>query len=263
MIDIHTHILPNIDDGSDSVELSIKQLRIMAEAGVTSVVFTPHFYKGIYNNNSQTISFALNKLKTEMLNQDFEMELVTGAECYLINDLYKNVQQENLNIENTKFVLVETSLAAINFDQLIYQEFFKLLKKGYKPIFAHPERYHQIINDPEFVREIIFKDVYIQVNAGSLFGYYGKDVEKAAWYLVENGLVHFVASDNHCIDEEYPLLAAKQIIAEKIDDFTANLLFEVNPKKMLNNQKIEYFYVDEVFKSETFFQKFIKRVFSK
>ena len=260
MIDIHTHILPQIDDGSNSLDISIQHLKIMEEAGVTDVVFTPHFYENIYDNNKQTISAAFNLVQAEIDKQNMKMNLHHGAECYIVHDLVTKIKNENFNIDDTKYVLVETSLINQTIEEIVFEEIYKLLKHGLKPILAHPERYQQIIENPESARDIVHRDVYLQVNAGSLFGYYGKDVQKAAWYLVQNGLVHFVASDNHCIKDEYFLKTAKDVITEKIDEYTANLLFEINPRKMLKNEKIEYFYLKEIVKKESIIQKIINRI---
>ena len=116
-----------------------------------------------------------------------------------------------------------------------------------------------IISHPDLAEELLYKNVYLQINAGSLFGNYGKSVQKTAWFLVENGFAHFLASDDHCHRPEYVLPEAWKMISRNIDDHTAKLLTEINPQKMIDNQSIEFFYVTKIVEEKTgFFSKLFK-----
>lgn len=101
------------------------------------------------------------------------------------------------------------------------------------------------MNKPEIAEDFLHRNVYLQINAGSILGLYGNRIAKTAWYLIDNGFAHFIASDNHCKADEYILPAALEAIRDNIDDYTANLLSQKNPEKMLNDEKIKYFYLEK------------------
>jgi len=109
--------------------------------------------------------------------------------------------------------------------------------------------------------DFMYRNVYLQVNAGSILGLYGSKIEKTVWQLIKSGFVHFLASDNHCRIDEYILPAAIEAIRDKIDDYTADLLTQVNPQKMLNNEKIEYFYLKEQkVEKKGFFENILRKL---
>lgn len=257
MIDIHTHILPACDDGSPDIETSIEFIKKMTDAGVTSIVLTPHFIRNSYHNTSDIIENKFELLQKAIKAENIDIDLYTGPEVYL--DIYSKdtIISENFTINNTKYVLVETNLTG--FPNNLFEILYELVNSGLYPILAHPERYSNIINDPGSAEEFIYKNIYLQLNAGSILGHYGKKIQKAAWFLIENGFVHFLASDCHCRNSEYSLPKAIDVIRKHIDDYTVRLLTEINPSKMLNNEKIEFFYLDKIEnKSKGFFSRFFK-----
>ena len=256
MIDIHTHILHNCDDGSNSLELSIKQITNMIDKGVTDIVLTPHYM----NSYVQTDAKIINKQFKELLTatSDLEINLHKGGEIFLNPGIVDKID-EKLCIGNTSYVLVETNMG--EFTQEIYEILFQLVRNGFKPILAHPERYNYIMNKPEMAEDFLHRNVYLQINAGSILGLYGNRIAKTAWYLIDNGFAHFIASDNHCKTDEYILPAAIEAIRDNIDDHTADLLSQKNPEKMLNNEKIKYFYLEkQPVEKSGFFRKILNRI---
>jgi protein-tyrosine phosphatase len=257
MIDIHTHILHNCDDGSDSLELSIEQIKNMIDKGVTDIVLTPHYM----NSYVQTDAIIINKRFEELLKitQNLEVNLHKGGEIFLNQGIDDKIISRELCIGDTSYVLVETNMGELTPD--IYEILFNLVRKGLRPILAHPERYNYIMNEPEIAEDFLHKDIYLQVNAGSILGIYGKKIEKTAWFLIDNGFAHFVASDNHCKTDEYILPLAIEVIRNKIDDYTADLLTQINPQKMLNNEKIKYFYLEkQKVQKKGFFEKILRKI---
>ncbi|MCK4956993.1 MAG: capsular biosynthesis protein [Candidatus Cloacimonetes bacterium] len=248
MIDIHTHILPEIDDGSRNIEESLLQLELMSRAGVTDIVCTPHYISNYYNNNRDIIEPKLAKLQAEADAQNINIKLHKGIEILLDSKSVEKIKQEEFNINGSKYVLVESEMRAFpaDFKEILYN----LVKSGYKPILAHPERYFDIIRNPSLAEDFMHRNVYMQINAGSLLNHYGKESRKVAWKLIENGWAHFIASDNHCRFDEYILPTAIEQIRNEIDDYTANLLSKGNPSKMLNNEQINMFYVSEFSKEK-------------
>lgn len=242
MIDIHTHILPGCDDGSPDMETSMKKIRKMADAGIDGIVLTPHFIRNQYHNTSNVITGKFKKLKSQLKKENILLNIYQAAEVYLDSNIKKDIESEKLVIADTNYVLVETNLT--DFPSDFFDILYELVKSGYRPILAHPERYADIINDPSSAEDLVHRDIYLQLNAGSLIGHYGRSVKNTAWYLLEMGFTHFLASDDHCKSEDYSLPAAMDEIRKQIDDYTVELLTVINPKKMLNNEKIDLFYLE-------------------
>jgi len=256
MIDIHTHILHNCDDGSDSLELSIEQITNMISKGVTDIVLTPHYMNSYVQTDAKVINKQFKEISKATANM--KINLHKGGEIFLNPGVEDKIDKE-LCIGDTSYILVETNMGEFTPD--IYEILFKLVRKGLRPILAHPERYNYIINDPNMAEDFLHRNVYLQVNAGSVLGFYGSKIAKTAWYLIDNGFAHFVASDNHCKIDEYILPAAIEAIRNNIDDYTAELLTEINPQKMLNNEKIKYFYLEkQPIEKKGFFEKILKKL---
>jgi len=254
MIDIHTHILPELDDGSTDLEASINQLRIMADSGVTGVFFTPHYMPNFYPTSKSTILDKLQVVQQKVLQEQIAINLEIGVELFLEANSIEYVKGEDLTMGTSRYLLVETNMSGFATD--FNDNLFKLLRAGYKPILAHPERYLDIQRKPELAEDLMHRNVYMQINAGSLLGYYGKQVKKTAWTLLHQGWVHFLASDNHCKSDKYPLEKACKLVAHKIDDYTAKLLTEINPQKIIENSNINMFYLESSIKKESFFSRF-------
>ena len=258
MIDIHTHILHGIDDGSESLEISLNQLKIMKDAGVDKVVFTPHYIRNSYHNTKDIIEKKFAEIVEAVREQNIDIKLYHAAEVYLEKDIMQDIQRENFTINNTKYVLVETSLT--EFPPDLYEILYQLVVKGYKPILAHPERYSNVANNFRLAEDLMNRNIYLQINGGSILGNYGKHVQKAALNLLEYGYAHFLASDNHCKNPDYILPKAAEEVARRFDDYLAELLTEINPQKMLDGENIPYFYLErkvENLPKKSFFDKII------
>ncbi len=242
IIDLHTHLLPNVDDGSDSLSKTIEHLQVMSELGVDKVFLTPHYMLGTFTNNKEDVLRQFEILKKEAEKYMINTELVLGAEVYCDDTLLAQVKEEKLTLGKSNYVLFETSLNDIsdNSKHFIYE----LQMNKFRPILAHPERYSYVHAHPSIVREFINRDVLIQVNASSLLGYHGRKVKEIAWSLLHKGYAHFVASDDHCRHSDYILKKAFYKVADKIDETTAELLFYHNPLKVYNNEDIQAFYVE-------------------
>jgi len=258
MIDIHTHIMPAVDDGSPAEDISLKHLGMMAAAGVTDVVLTPHFIRAGYRPPHTDRLAKQAALQKGCQAAGLSLTLHPGAEVYLDSKSLQEINEHKLNINQTSYVLVETAMSTFPSD--LYEILYQLVKAGYRPILAHPERYQTVISDPELARDFMHRNVYLQINAGSLLGHYGKRSQQAAWYLLEHGYAHFLASDNHCHRDDYPLAKGCELITRRIDDHLPRMLTEINPRKMLNNEPIPYFYLEQTSGgSENFFQRFFRR----
>jgi protein-tyrosine phosphatase len=193
VVDMHSHVLPGIDDGAQTVEDSIFLVRRMMDLGIKKIIATPHIMADYYRNTHESITGALEILKAELVKQGMDIEIEAAAEHYFDETFEKRIEDNKLMTMGDNYVLFEYSFISKppNDIQIIQ----KLKDAGYKPILAHPERYPYM--DIEKLRNIREWGCSLQLNTISLVGYYGKEVKKIAEALVDNQLVDFISSDMH------------------------------------------------------------------
>lgn len=235
MIDFHSHILPNIDDGSRSLNETIHILKEAQKAGFTKIISTSHYIDGYYEANEDKRAKLLNEVK-----ENFQgMELYLGNEIYITNQMTDLLSEKKAStINNSKYVLFELPMNTKAMD--VKEVVFRLMEKGYVPIIAHPERYKYVKENIEYVRELADMGVLFQSNYGSSIGMYGKKAQKTQKKLLEEGLIQFFGSDVHTVEQVYTkmpkiLKKLRKIISEEeLEQFST-----VNPQKVLNNEDIE------------------------
>ncbi|MEZ2415462.1 tyrosine-protein phosphatase [Muriicola sp. E247] len=214
-VDIHNHLLPGIDDGAKTVEDSIAMIREFESFGVTKFIATPHIMADYYPNTPITIANALGKLKSELLMQGKENITIEAAAEHMIDQSFENLF-ENKEIMPLKFnyLLIEMSYlqASLNFESAIE----RITSAGFFPILAHPERYRYLHSKRKVLKEYKKKNVLFQLNLLSLSDYYGSDIQKFAFQLLEKNKIDFVGSDVHTINQ---LKSLKEItVSEKVYD---------------------------------------------
>ncbi|MDP2173725.1 MAG: CpsB/CapC family capsule biosynthesis tyrosine phosphatase [Candidatus Cloacimonadaceae bacterium] len=241
MIDVHCHIIPKLDDGSDDIDKSVKQLRLMAEGGIEHVFLTSHYFKGHYEYSRDVYDARFEELSAAVSAADMNIMLHPGFEIFLQPGILDDIVAKGLYLGDSDYVLLESELNGLPSD--FYANVFPLLRKGIKPVLAHAERYVSIMRKPTEARDLIDKNVYLQVNASSLLGFYGEKVRKTAWTLVENGWVHFLGSDDHVRGSYGSYFAALELLAKKTDGYTVELLTQKYPHAILENHSIPYRYV--------------------
>lgn len=240
MIDIHSHIIPNVDDGARSVEETFNILKEAQEAGFTDVILTSHFLLNYYETNAQELIFWKEKLQEVLKKQGTKINLHSGMEIYITNQMEELLENKKiLTLANSRYMLIELPLATNvkYFDYVVYY----LEAKGIKPIIAHPERYKCVQKDPDIVEEYIEKGCLIQCNYGSIVNLYGREAEKTIKTLLKKNQVHFLGSDVHRENGTYLIILdtikkIRKIIGEnKINEITT-----INPKKILQNEEWQY-----------------------
>ena len=235
MIDFHSHILPGIDDGSRSIEQTIRMLKEAKEAGFTKIISTSHYMEGYYESDETERIELLNEVQKNISG----IELYLGNEIYITNnmiDLIQNKQASTIN--NSKYVLFEFPLSAksMNDKEVVY----RLIENGFVPVIAHPERYSYVQDNPEYIEELAEMGALFQANYGSIIGMYGKKAEKTLKKLLKNDLIRFFGTDSHRIDQVYTKMPKilkklhKVLSDEEIEEFTV-----IKPQKVLNNEEIE------------------------
>lgn len=193
--EVHSHLIPNIDDGVQSLEESITVFKNFADRGYKKVITTPHIMGDFYKNGPENILPALEIIRAELRSQGIALEIQAAAE-YMIDDAFeKKIASGNLLTFGQNHVLVELPFTEepANFKSAL----FELRIAGYKPVLAHPERYAFMAMRKDKYTELFEQGVLFQINLFSLIGYYSPQVKKTAEYLIENKMVHLVGSDCH------------------------------------------------------------------
>ncbi len=192
-VDIHSHLLPAIDDGAKDIESSILLIKKLQNLGYKKIITTPHIIIDSYPNNKNIIYSKLNIIKEELKKRDININIEAAAEHYL-DEFFLDMLENNEVLTFNNYLLFETSYISkpLNLEDTICQ----INLKGYKAILAHPERY-RYIKDLNFYKKLKNLGVFFQINLNSLSGYYGKEALKKANFLIDNGLVDFIGSDTH------------------------------------------------------------------
>ena len=195
-VDIHSHLLPNLDDGSKSLEETVALLKRMQRYGITNFIFTPHCMEGIWENSSEVITEKLNILKEHLKGIGMkDLNIQTAAEYMLDNNFAQILKTEKLLTLKDNKILVEMSY--MNAPVNLYQTLVNIQMAGYQPILAHPERYffyHRNFNEYYKLKKA---GCLFQLNLLSLSNYYGKDVQKIAIQLLKKNMIDFVGTDTH------------------------------------------------------------------
>lgn len=229
MIDIHTHILPNVDDGADSFEKAVEMLKQAKEQGVTHIILTPH---SITTSSNYVEKSILEEKFNDFVNKikDIGIKVYLGSEIYFTDGTYhKLVNNELRTFNNSKYCIVEFPMHG---QPDIDDALFNVSAKGFKPILAHPERYKYL--DIEDVKTIK-KNAMIQVNTTSILGMHGRKIKKFAFQLLKNNLVDFVSTDCHnTTNRNVNLLQAYKIVSKKFGKELADKVFKQNQEKLIS-----------------------------
>lgn len=195
--DMHSHLIPGIDDGSPDMETSMALLLAFQELGYQKVITTPHILSGLYDNTTENIKTGLKALRTSARDRGLSIRIEAAAE-YLVDPYFETLLQADDLLSfggSCRYVLIEMSFAAPSpqLDQVI----FTLQTMGYQPILAHPERYNYWHHSPSLFSHLKELGCFFQVNILSLCGYYGPLAKKVALHLIKSGWVEFLGTDLH------------------------------------------------------------------
>ena len=238
MIDFHSHIIPNIDDGSRSVEDTFNMLKEAREAGFTSVISTSHYIEGSYESDVAERQIWIKALQETLNKENIDIQLYLGNEIYFtenINHLLEDGKATSINYTN--YVLFEFPLNSKPMN--IYDVIYDMLGNKIIPVLAHPERYSFVQKEPQLIYDLIQAGVMMQANYGSILGVYGEKAKVIVKKFFENNYIHLLGSDVHRPNTIYPKVnkALDEIRAiigdEKIEELTIT-----NPNLILNNKRI-------------------------
>lgn len=193
MIDIHTHILPEVDDGSSSFEMSYEMLNLELLNNVDVVVLTPHYFITSFDKiDKEKLKEKFEEFKEKFSN--FGIRFVLGAELYYTPELMHEINNHQvITLGDSNYILIEFSLVQNLYD--IPSILNEIVYLGYRPILAHPERY-AYLNEKDIIK-IKQTGTLIQVNTSSILGDFGRDIQKKAFRYIKLNLVDFISSDAH------------------------------------------------------------------
>ena len=239
MIDLHCHILPGVDDGSQNIEQSVKIALNAKEAGFNTICCTPHFLEPNYISKKSDNLKLLEELKIELKKQNIEINLILGNEVYISENVSQLLENEIISkIGNTNYILMELPL----FQEIRYvnQLLGRVQDKGLKIILAHPERYVYIQKNPNKLVDFIESGIILQGNYASIIGKYGIESKKTMKKLLKAKMIHILASDVHKENSIYNKMEViSKNILEIVDEDYYELITKINPQKIIENQSIE------------------------
>lgn len=243
MIDIHSHIIFDVDDGPKTLEDSRRLLEESYRQGVRTIISTSHRRKGMFETPEEKIAANFKQVQEVAKQVADDLTVLYGAEIYYTSDILKKLEEGTFpSLGGTKYVLIEFSMNTPYKD--IHSALGNVIRLGMTPVVAHIERYHCLENDEDRVSELINMGCYMQVNSSNilkpkLFGDRYKFMKKRVQFFLERDLVHFVASDMHNLDDRPPYMQkAYQIVAKKYGAERAEELFKTNQEILLSNEFI-------------------------
>ena len=246
MIDFHTHIIPNIDDGSRSIEETFNLIKEAKEVGFDGIVLTSHYIENYYETNSPERDVWVKAISDNLKTTGIETDLYLANEIYLSDNMMNLlIEGKASTINNSSYVLFEMPL---NVEPMnLYDVIYSLQENKIIPVLAHPERYSFVQKEPELINDLIEKGVLMQANYGSILGQYGEKAQIIVKKFFEANMIHFLGSDVHRQNTVYKrvpkaLNEIRNIVgAEKLEELTTK-----NPMLALSNKKIRIEEPDEV-----------------
>ena len=214
MIDFHNHVLPNVDDGASSLEISLDMLRYAESQGITDVVNTVHYQHPKVegkNISFDKINYQLEKLQRSLISNNIKIKLHCASEVFFMPNLLKIKEDPLASFIHGKYMLIEFQSHYI--PDISEKQLFDLKMADVTPIIAHPERYRQVQDDLNFIEKWLNSGCLIQIDAGSILGKFGPKVKKCSEIITENLWCHIIGSDAHnnksrtfCLGEAVKLL---------------------------------------------------------
>lgn len=236
--DIHSHIIPAIDDGAVDEKTAADMLRMASANGTSHIIATPHFIAGSIENTSALVHEKCAELRGLAGREGIDISIHPGAEVFISPDIPELYDKGIIcTLNDSSYILLELPTSGIP----VYTEdiLYELQLKGLMPIIAHPERNREILKNPDILAAMVNRGILAQVNSGSIAGIYGRKMRRAAMKLIKTGLVHFVASDAHSAGRRSPILdEAVAIVRRKFGSNKAESLFYKNAMAVLENGTI-------------------------
>lgn len=239
-IDLHSHVLCGIDDGSKTIEESIEILKQYEEMGFKDIIATPHYIEETtYNSNNKQKKEIIKKLNQQIKKNKLNINIHIGNELYISNNILELLSKKEIStLNNSKYLLIELPMnnEISNLNNIV----FELLSNDIIPIIAHPERYSYIQKDIKKIEKLVNQGVLLQINYGSIIGLYGKQAKKISKKMLKNNLVSLLGTDIHHPNNETYININKirKKLVKIVGKQKAHELMLENPNKIINNSTI-------------------------
>jgi protein-tyrosine phosphatase len=239
VIDIHSHIMPEMDDGARSMEEAVEMARLAAEDGIEFMVSTPHMFNGLSSNPEPPEILERVAALNEAIGKSASIQILPGNEVHVSHEIVEQARTNRVTkINSANYMLVEFPqlTVPVGADEL----FYKLLLQGVHPILVHPERNGEIQSRPSIVGKFVERGVCIQVTAMSITGEFGPQAKATAETLLRHNCVHFLATDTHRPTKRPPILSrGRDAAALIIGPERARALVEDNPRAAINGKALQ------------------------
>lgn len=259
MLDLHCHLLPDIDDGAKDMDTSLKMLEIAKKNNTRAIIATPHVIEGKWLPAWEEIVKGCHTLTNESRKFGLELPVYPGGEVALHMDILDMVKGPGpYCLNGGRYMLVE--LPAMEIPGFTEDFFFTLEARGITPVLAHPERHPVLAKDPEIIVEWIRRGLLTQVNGASLMGHMGERAQMMAELLLARDMVHCIGSDAHSARRRTPDLSqtADRMVA-LIGMQKARQILTINPQRIIDSQDVEIFEVQPARKKPGIFKKLLDK----
>jgi protein-tyrosine phosphatase len=235
MIDLHSHILPGIDDGAKTLDESLEMARIAVADGIHTMACTPHIYPGMYMNDGPGIALARKVLQAELDRAGIPLKLVVGADVHLVPGLLDGLKAGRVpTLNRSRYFLLEPSHTTP--PPGLEDSVFNLIASGYTPIITHPERLTWVESHYPVFQRLIEQGAWMQVTAGALTGMFGKRAQYWGERFVGEGHTHILATDAHSTGRRLPRLSEGLAVARRlVGDAEAGRMVIERPRAVLQN----------------------------
>ncbi|SDB21393.1 tyrosine-protein phosphatase [Eubacterium oxidoreducens] len=239
-VDIHTHVLPGIDDGSQNWDETMELAELALSGGTDILVCTNHTnIPGIYENyESENLRTLFEMFQRKLEKEKMPLRILRGNEIFSTPGIQRLLNEKKvIPINNTGYYLVEFSFRED--PDFMADVLFGMIKDGYHPILAHPERYECVQDYPAFVFQWMSEGVLTQMNKQSLLGQFGREVEVAAQCLFEHNLITCIASDAHSQERRTTNLSSiAEYLEDRFGEEAAQLLLNENPRRIIEGKRV-------------------------
>jgi len=239
MVDLHSHLIWGIDDGSKSKEMTINMLKQAVKGGTKKLVLTPHYFPGYYVVPINEVKEKTKNLMLLAKEEGLDIEIYFGQEVYFSERILEYFDNGLIGtINESRYMLIEFNMRNFSIKE-VTDVLYELQLKGLVPIIAHPERYYMFIKNPTLINEFIEEGFLFQMNMGSLMGDFGKEAKKTAEIFLKNKIYSFIGSDAHRDEKRNPDMSKGVETLKNMDNDYFNYL-NASGEELLNNGEVEF-----------------------
>ncbi len=236
MIDIHSHILPGLDDGAKTIQDSIAMAQEAYEDGIRTIIATPHHKNGVFNNPSEIVIEKVKELNLALSERGINVRILPGSEVRAYGEMVEDLKQGKLLTfnQNNRYIFLELPFDHV--PKFVEQLVFDIQLAGYVPIIPHPERNSAFRENPIMLYHLIKRGALSQITACSLKGEFGKKIQKFSFELIEHNLIHLVATDAHGTGRRGEVLTEAYQLIEKTSGAGITRLFQSNAQAVMEGK---------------------------